>query len=37
LTIGSNSIIGASSLVNRNVDDNIVVVGLPAKKIKLNE
>jgi sugar O-acyltransferase (sialic acid O-acetyltransferase NeuD family) len=37
LNIGDNSTIGASSLINKNVDSNLVVVGVPAKAIKTNE
>ena len=32
--IGSNSIIGAGSVVTKNVESNVVVAGNPAKKIK---
>ncbi|KAF0129282.1 MAG: bifunctional WbnG and putative acetyltransferase [Bacteroidetes bacterium] len=32
--VGNNVIIGANSLVNKNVPDNSVVVGVPAKVIK---
>jgi serine O-acetyltransferase len=32
--IGSNSIIGANSVVTRNVPDNVIVSGIPAKVIK---
>lgn len=34
LRIGDNSIIGSGAVVINNVDDNIVVAGIPAKKIK---
>jgi acetyltransferase-like isoleucine patch superfamily enzyme len=34
VTIGKNSIIGAGSVVNKNVDDFTVVAGVPAKVIK---
>ena len=34
LLIGKNSIIGSGSVVIRNVPDNVVVVGAPAKIIK---
>lgn len=37
VTIGKNSIIGAGSVVNKDVQDNVVVVGLPAKVIKVLE
>ena len=32
-SIGSNSTLGASALLTKNVEDNIVLVGIPAKKI----
>ncbi len=34
ITIGENSIVGAHSFVNKNIPDNVVVVGVPAKIIK---
>ena len=34
VTIGKNVIIGAGSVVTKSVDDNCIVVGNPAKKIK---
>jgi len=34
VTIGENSIIGAHSLVNSNIPDNVTAVGVPAKVIK---
>lgn len=34
ITIGSNSIIGANSVVNRDVPENVIVFGVPAKVIK---
>jgi acetyltransferase-like isoleucine patch superfamily enzyme len=34
VTIGENAIIGAFSFVNRDVPDNVVVAGVPAKAIK---
>jgi len=38
ITIGENSIVGAGSVVTKNVPDNVIVVGNPAKIIKkLNE
>lgn len=40
VTIGENSIIGAGSFVNKNIPNNVVVFGTPAKifrKIKKNE
>jgi len=36
VTIGKNSKVGAHSLVNKNVLDNTIVVGVPAKKIGEN-
>ncbi len=37
VTIGSNVIIGLASLVTKNIPDNEVWIGLPAKKIKNNK
>lgn len=34
LNIGNNVIIGAGSMVTKNIPDNSVVVGVPAKYIK---
>ena len=34
ITIGENSIIGAFSFVNKNVPDNVVAFGVPAKVVK---
>lgn len=34
VTIGNNSIIGAGSVVTKNVDENSVYAGVPAKKIE---
>lgn len=34
VTIGSNSIIGANSVVNRDVPENVIVFGIPAKIVK---
>lgn len=34
VTIGTNSIVGAFSLVNRDIPDNVIAVGIPAKVIK---
>jgi len=34
VTIGKNSIIGAHSLVNSDIPDNVVSVGVPAKVVK---
>lgn len=33
ITIGTNTIVGAGSVVTKHTEDNIVVVGVPAKKI----
>ena len=37
MVIGSNSIVGAGAVVIKNVPDNTVVVGVPAKEIKTRE
>ena len=34
VSIGKNSIIGAHSLVNKDIPDNVVAYGVPAKVIK---
>jgi len=34
VTVGKNSIVGAFSFVNKDVPDNVVAVGVPAKVIK---
>ena len=34
VSIGKNSIIGAHSLVNRNIPDNVVAFGVPAKVVR---
>ena len=34
VTIGKNSIIGAFSFVNKDVPDNVIAVGVPAKVVK---
>lgn len=34
VTIGENSIIGAFSLVNKNIPDNVIATGIPVKIIK---
>lgn len=34
VTVGENSVVGAFSFVNRDVPDNAIVVGVPAKIIK---
>lgn len=36
VTIGENAVIGAGSLVNQDVPDNCIAVGVPAKPIKLH-
>jgi acetyltransferase-like isoleucine patch superfamily enzyme len=36
ITVGENSVIGAFSFVNKDVPDNVVAVGIPAKVIKKN-
>lgn len=35
VTIGENAIVGAGSVVTKNVPDNTVVVGNPAKKLRM--
>jgi sugar O-acyltransferase (sialic acid O-acetyltransferase NeuD family) len=35
--IGNNTIIGAGAVVNKNLPENCVAVGIPAKIIKINE
>jgi acetyltransferase-like isoleucine patch superfamily enzyme len=34
VTVGKNSIIGAHSLVNNNIPDNVVAFGVPAKVVR---
>ena len=34
VTVGENSIIGAFSFVNKDIPDNTIAVGVPAKVIK---
>ena len=34
ITIGQNSIVGAASLVNKSLPDNVTAAGVPAKVIK---
>lgn len=34
ITIGDNCVIGAGSVVNKNIDNNILAFGIPARKIK---
>lgn len=36
VTIGENAVIGACSLVNKNIPDNCIAVGVPAKPIKMH-
>lgn len=36
VTIGENSVIGAHSFVNKNIHDNVLAYGVPAKVIKKN-
>ncbi len=36
IVIGSNSIVGGGAFVNKNVPDNVVYVGVPAKKLRNN-
>jgi len=38
VTIGKNSIVGAFSFVNKDIPDNVIACGVPAKVIKkINE
>ena len=37
VTVGENSIVGAFSLVNSDIPDNVVAMGVPAKVIKERE
>jgi acetyltransferase-like isoleucine patch superfamily enzyme len=34
VTVGENSIVGAFSLVNRDIPENVIAVGVPAKVVK---
>ena len=34
VTVGENSVVGAFSFVNKDVPDNVIVVGVPAKILK---
>jgi acetyltransferase-like isoleucine patch superfamily enzyme len=34
VTVGKNSVIGAGSIVTKNIADNVIAAGIPAKKIK---
>ena len=34
VTVGENALVGAMSFVNRNIPDNVVAAGVPAKVIK---
>jgi len=36
VTIGENAVIGACSLVNRDIPDNFIAVGVPARPIKMH-
>jgi acetyltransferase-like isoleucine patch superfamily enzyme len=36
VTIGENAVIGACSLVNRDIPDNCIAVGVPARPIKMH-
>jgi acetyltransferase-like isoleucine patch superfamily enzyme len=36
LTIGAHSVVGAGSLVTKNVPDRVQVVGVPARIVKEN-
>ena len=37
VTVGKNAVIGAFSFVNKDIPDNAVAVGVPAKVIRINE
>jgi len=38
VTVGENSIVGAFSFVNKDIPDNVIAMGVPAKIIKrINE
>lgn len=37
ITIGDNAFVGAGSVVTRDVPDNVIVVGVPAKVLRKNE
>ena len=37
VTIGKNSIVGAGSVVTKDVPDNVIIAGVPAKIIKKEE
>lgn len=37
VTIGNNVVIGANSVVTKDIPDNAVVAGIPAKIIKINK
>jgi acetyltransferase-like isoleucine patch superfamily enzyme len=34
VTVGSNSVVGSGSVVNKDVPDNVLVVGVPAKMVR---
>ena len=36
VTVGENAVIGAFSFINRDIPDNVVAVGVPAKVIRKN-
>ena len=35
VTVGKNSIVGANSLVNKDIPDNVIAFGIPAKVVKI--
>jgi acetyltransferase-like isoleucine patch superfamily enzyme len=38
VTVGENSIVGAFSFVNKDIPDNVIAMGIPAKvKKRINE
>jgi len=37
ITVGENSIVGAFSFINRNIPDNVIVAGVPAKVIRRSD
>jgi galactoside O-acetyltransferase len=34
VSVGENSVIGACSLVNQNIPDNVLAIGVPARIVK---